>query len=79
MQKHVMQYFIPFCRISGPIPGITPSVDTSVPGKFAVRGKDGRILPLHPKASVVSGGGGGGGLCSHNCDRGSSFDQRFDH
>lgn len=35
--------------ISGPIPGITPSVDTSVPGKFAVRGKDGRILPLHPK------------------------------
>ena len=37
------------CRISGPIPGITPQVDSSVQGKFTIQGQDGRTIQLKPK------------------------------
>lgn len=36
-------------RVSGPIPGITPKVDSSVQGKFTIQGQDGRVLSLKPK------------------------------
>jgi len=37
------------CSISGPVPGITPQVDSSVQGKFRVHGQDGRMIELKPK------------------------------
>lgn len=37
------------CSVSGPIPGITPQVDSSVQGKFTVQGENGRAINLKPK------------------------------
>ena len=49
---HILQVFsllYPIPRISGPIPGIAPHIDSSVPGKFSVQAQDGTVLSLNPK------------------------------
>ena len=51
--KYICTYigslFYPIPRVSGPIPGITPHIDSSVPGKFTVQARDGTVLSLNPK------------------------------
>ncbi len=37
------------CSISGPVPGITPKVDSSVQGKFTIQGESGNAIQLKPK------------------------------
>ena len=41
----------PPLSISGPVPGIPPNIDTTVPGKFTMQTKDGALLSTDPKAS----------------------------
>ena len=45
----IRTHCVMYCRVSGPIPGITPHVDSSVQGKFTVQGENGNFISLKPK------------------------------